>query len=247
MLDCWIGIGANLGDAHLAFSSAWDELHRLPEVVLKARSGLYQTHAVGQHAGGTFTNAALSLSTSLTPIELLDRLQSIETALGRRSGIRWGARPIDLDILFIDQLVIREPRLTIPHPAAWYRRFVIDPLAEIAPNLQNPQLHRTVADLRSRLLSRPLIVASAELTTAEFQLEFGALQTRFPQSQFVGSDSRDSSTVAIQFSGSPVAATDSTPIADLTNNPGDQTQRLVDFLTAALDEPVRVGDWAVDC
>jgi 2-amino-4-hydroxy-6-hydroxymethyldihydropteridine diphosphokinase len=248
MDGCWIGIGGNLGDAQLAFRSVWDHLRSEPKVVLKSRSGLYQTQPVGQHAGGSFTNAVFSLSTSLIPIELLELLQSIESELGRQRGVRWGARPIDLDILYIDQVVISEPRLIVPHPGAWYRRFVIDPLAEVAPDLRHPQLHQTVAELSKRLLSRPLVVACPEWTTSDLQTEFGDIQSQFPQAQLIGSDSESPAAVAVQLGSGPRAATrDGTPIADLTSTPGDRSQRLGDFLTAALDQPVRVGDWVVDC
>jgi hypothetical protein len=85
------------------------------------------------------------------------------------------------------------------------------------------------------------------MTTSDILREFGDIHSQFPQTQFVGCDSEVPATVAAQLSSQAAATTTvGTPIADLTNTPGDRSQRLVDFLTAALDEPARVGDWAVD-
>ncbi|HEY4260304.1 MAG TPA: 2-amino-4-hydroxy-6-hydroxymethyldihydropteridine diphosphokinase, partial [Schlesneria sp.] len=159
MRVCWIGIGGNLGNSHEVFDAAWDELAQQPDLQLVRRSGNYHTSPVGQYAGNTFSNAVFSLSTALEPAQLLTRLQAVEISLGRKKGIRWGSRPIDLDILFVDQLVMNEPSLTIPHRAAWYRRFVIDPMLEVAPALRHPLLNQTITELKVRLSTRPLIVA----------------------------------------------------------------------------------------
>src|SRR5690349_832055 len=105
MPDCWIGIGANIGDARAAFDAVWQSLGKHSAIHLRSRSGLYQTTPVGQQAGGLFTNAAVSLTTSLAPLELLGLLQQVESDLGRTRDLRWGPRPIDLDLLLFDQLV----------------------------------------------------------------------------------------------------------------------------------------------
>jgi len=88
-------------------------------------------------------------------------VQSIEADLGRARPFRWAPRPIDLDLLFYDSEIIDLPRLKVPHPAAWYRRFVLDPLVEIAPRFVHPEKLADIEALRQRLLGRPLVVAFA--------------------------------------------------------------------------------------
>lgn len=240
MRDCWIGIGGNLGNSREFFDAAWSELSLQPELQLGRRSGIYHTTPVGQAAGATYTNAVFSICTSLLPIELLTRLQAVEIALGRKRTVRWGSRPIDLDILFADQLVLDEPRLTIPHPAAWYRRFVIDPLHEVSPTLHHPVLRQTVAELKARLSIRPLIIASLDMPAP---LSTVAAE-RFLDARIVTGEHAAHAVIGFQLTGTPPATIlGGVPIADLTSTPGDANQRLTDFLTSVFDEPRRVGDW----
>ena len=246
MSESWIGIGANLGDARAAFDAAWLELGQHPAIQRRERSGIYQTNPVGAHAGGAFFNAVFSLTTTLPPVELLELLQAIETGLGRTRGVRWGPRPIDLDLLFVDQLVLSTSRLTLPHPAAWYRRFVIDPLAEVAPSLSHPLLHETVAQLHARLTTRPLIVACHDSALSSIASRQASLQTRFPDVQLVPAGSKaDPASIGIQLHADDPAGPSwhGVPVADLTTTPGDPVQRVTDFLMSVVDEPRRVGDW----
>jgi hypothetical protein len=91
---------------------------------------------------------------------LLARLLAVETELGRVRTTRWGPRTVDLDLLMFGNVVLDDgPALRVPHPACWYRRFVLDPLVEIAPDVVHPEKHLTIRDLRQRLLLRPLPVA----------------------------------------------------------------------------------------
>jgi hypothetical protein len=106
-------------------------------------------------------NAAAAIDTGLSPLELLDFMQSIETHLGRVRSIHWGPRTLDLDLLFYGSEIIDSARLVVPHPAAWYRRFVLDPLVEIAPHFVHPERQADFETLRSRLLPRPLVAALA--------------------------------------------------------------------------------------
>ena len=136
--------------------------------------------------------------------------------------------------------------MTLPHPAAWYRRFVIDPLAEVAPTLTHPLLHETVAQLHARLTTRPLIVACQDSALASIAAQQALLQTRFPEVQLVPARSTaDAASVCIRLhSGDPTNPSwHGVPVADLTTTPGDPLQRVVDFLTSVVDQPRRVGDW----
>ncbi|MBA3313896.1 MAG: 2-amino-4-hydroxy-6-hydroxymethyldihydropteridine diphosphokinase, partial [Planctomycetaceae bacterium] len=113
-----------------------------------AVSRIYSTPPMGSAAGGPFSNAAASIETSLDPIALLDRLLSVEDAMGRSRDVRWGPRSLDLDLIFYGSQIIDSPRLRVPHPGCWYRRFVLDPLDEVAPHAIHPETGQTVRELR---------------------------------------------------------------------------------------------------
>jgi 2-amino-4-hydroxy-6-hydroxymethyldihydropteridine diphosphokinase len=119
------------------------------------------TPALGP-AGRSFANAAAIVTTRLQPPELLQQLKDIEGAFGRRAGQRWGARVIDLDILLWSEGAWEEPGLIIPHPAMRIRRFVLDPLSEIASDWRDPISGATIRQLHARLArARPLTPAPA--------------------------------------------------------------------------------------
>ncbi|HEY3964877.1 MAG TPA: 2-amino-4-hydroxy-6-hydroxymethyldihydropteridine diphosphokinase [Planctomycetaceae bacterium] len=158
---CHISLGGNSGPVGETFLAALNRLRSTPGCSVVAVSRMFETTAVGEHAGGSFLNAVAELEAELDPIALLDLLQSIERDLGRVRSVHWGPRTIDLDLLYYGADVIDSPRLVVPHPAAWYRRFVLDPLVEIAPDLVHPIKRETMLALRDRLLMRPLPVAVA--------------------------------------------------------------------------------------
>jgi 2-amino-4-hydroxy-6-hydroxymethyldihydropteridine diphosphokinase len=161
MPRCYISLGGNLGAVGEAFDTALDRLGTAPGNSLIAVSSVHRTIPVGDRSGDAFLNAAAEIETLSSPLALLDLLQSIEVDLGRTKTFRWAPRPIDLDLLFYGSESIDLPRLTVPHPAAWYRRFVLDPLVEIAPRFVHPVKKADIETLRRRLLGRPLVVALA--------------------------------------------------------------------------------------
>ena len=142
-----IGIGSNLGDAQANCIKAVEKLGRLRATQVVKTSSLYKTEPVGYENQPWFVNCVVLLETRLPPAELLIHLQAIERSMGRKKGKKWGPRPIDLDILFYDDLIITDDDLIVPHPELQNRKFVLQPLVEIDPNKVHPVLKNTVRSL----------------------------------------------------------------------------------------------------
>jgi 2-amino-4-hydroxy-6-hydroxymethyldihydropteridine diphosphokinase len=147
-----IGLGSNVGRRRQTLGQAVERLGRQPGVALVAQSGWYATRAAGgpPHQR-SFFNAAALVDTSLAPESLLSVLQEIENTLGRHRAEPWGPRTIDLDLLLYDEQVLQSPLLTIPHPRMAWRRFVLEPAAEIAGEMVHPQIDWSIAQLLAHL------------------------------------------------------------------------------------------------
>ena len=141
----FVGLGSNLGDRERNLHEA---VERLREIGLVRVSAFGDTDPVGVVEQPNFLNAVAELSSDLSPRELLDRLLQIERELGRdrTKEERWGPRTIDLDLLLYGDEVVDEPGLTVPHPRLAERRFVLEPLHELAPDLVLPD-GRRIKDL----------------------------------------------------------------------------------------------------
>ncbi len=130
--DAFVALGANLGDARTALRQAIAAIARLPGTAVTAVSSFYRTAPVDSD-GPDYLNAVVRLRTACAPLELLDRLQSLEDAAGRQRPYRNAPRTLDLDLLVYDDLRLDHPRLQLPHPRMFERAFVLVPLDEIAP------------------------------------------------------------------------------------------------------------------
>jgi 2-amino-4-hydroxy-6-hydroxymethyldihydropteridine diphosphokinase len=136
MPRAFVAFGGNVGDARTTIANAIAALCDGDQVVLLARSSDYRTPPWGVTDQGDFINACIAVETRLSPRGLLDRAHAVERAFGRdrQRETRWGPRSIDIDIIDYDGMVLDDPLLTLPHPRALERAFVLVPLAEIAPD-----------------------------------------------------------------------------------------------------------------
>ncbi len=135
----YIGLGSNLATPLEQLRSALAALAALPHTRLIAQSSFYSSDPLGPADQPRYVNAVAALDTELSPLALLDALQTIELEQGRtRKAERWGPRTLDLDILLFGERLLDEPRLTVPHYHMHARAFVLYPLAEIAPDLKLP-------------------------------------------------------------------------------------------------------------
>jgi 2-amino-4-hydroxy-6-hydroxymethyldihydropteridine diphosphokinase len=147
--DAWIGFGSNLGDRRAAIEEALQRLGSHPEIDVVACSTIRETAPVGVGPDhGLYLNGVVQIRTTLSPRMLLDACQTIEMDMGRqRQAGEILPRRMDLDLLMVDDHVCAEPNLILPHPEAATRHFVLEPLAELDPDLVIPGTDRSVTDL----------------------------------------------------------------------------------------------------
>ena len=150
MRTAFVGIGSNLGEREINLERALELLSAEDGIEVSAVSEIRETEPVGPVEQGPFLNGAARLETSLAPRELLERLLAVENRLGRVRTERWGPRTIDLDLLLYGGETVDEPGLTVPHPRLHERRFALEPLADLDPELVVPGRGR-VADLLAEL------------------------------------------------------------------------------------------------
>ncbi len=152
MVRAFIGIGSNVGDRHAHCAEAQTRLGLLPTTEVFGVSPLVETQPAEGVAGGPFLNGVVELTTGLSPLDLLRALQAIEEAFGRPHAHAPGtARTIDLDILLYGDRVVRENGLEVPHPRLAQRRFVLEPLAALAPDVRHPVLNLSAVEMLRRL------------------------------------------------------------------------------------------------
>ncbi len=146
MKRVYLSLGSNVGDREERLQAAIDHLHGA-EFLITRFSPVYETEPRELRNQPWFLNLVVEAETSLFPMQLLRRIEKIELDLGRRRLVAKGPRTIDIDILFFGNFVIHTARLTVPHPRFAERRFVLAPMAELAPDLRDPVSRRTMREL----------------------------------------------------------------------------------------------------
>ena len=148
----FVSVGSNLGDKIENCQKGIDGLLADGRSVLVGSSSFYRTSPVDYKDQDWFVNRVVKIETALNPFDLLDKIQGIEKAMGRKTGtIRFGPRVLDLDIIFYDDQVVQTDTLEIPHPRMHKRRFVLKPICDIEPSMMHPLLGRDMQSLLSDL------------------------------------------------------------------------------------------------
>ena len=150
----FLALGANLGDPVTQLTEAVARLERA-EVAVVARSRLYRSAPLGPPGQPDYVNGAVEIATALEPEDLLAHTQSVEQAMGRVKTVRWGPRLVDIDIALFADRRHDTPDLTIPHRELTRRRFVLAPLADLAPEVIVPGTNRTITELLAALDDDP--------------------------------------------------------------------------------------------
>jgi 2-amino-4-hydroxy-6-hydroxymethyldihydropteridine diphosphokinase len=148
-----IGLGSNLGDRLANLTGAITALGEVSGITVRHVSPFHETKPVGGPPGqGMFLNAVVLIETELEALSLLHVLQEIETRFGRQRTVRWAERTLDLDLLLFDDLILDAPELCLPHPRMRTRRFVLEPLLEVAPGARDPVTRRPFAAILADLI-----------------------------------------------------------------------------------------------
>jgi 2-amino-4-hydroxy-6-hydroxymethyldihydropteridine diphosphokinase len=156
MNDVFLLLGSNLGDRNLFLQQAVKHIEQGIAPVVQL-SSVYETQSWGKTDLPDYLNQVILLKTDLSAHNVLQKILAIEDMMGRKREEKWGSRIIDIDILYYNAEIINEPGLQVPHPELHKRRFTIEPLAEIAPDLIHPVLHKTSLQLK-KILKDSLIV-----------------------------------------------------------------------------------------
>ena len=160
LVTAYLGLGSNLGDRHAALARALQLLNRADDILVRRCSTIYETEPWGYTDQPSFLNCVAEITTASSPSRLLETAKAIEQTLGRTAGIRYGPRPIDIDILLYGDAIVdlRVPDLHIPHLRILERAFVLVPLAEIAGNVRHPVCKELIADLAEAVDGKEKVV-----------------------------------------------------------------------------------------
>lgn len=234
MVKAGLALGGNLGDTIALLETAYQLLDDHPQIVVLKTSRNFTTSPVGVSAGNRFINSAALIETSLSAEALLDACQQIEYDAGRVREIHWGPRTLDVDIVYFGSEIIETERLTVPHPACWYRRFVLDPLCDIAGTTEHPVLGVNYSTLQSRLKTRPFTVDLSQLEPARRE------QLQSVLKDYQTAEESDGTTLAnLKLMDRPLQSRLQQKLGELYEHdlPGTFEDHLKDVLNAIFDEP----------
>ena len=151
MTKVYAGLGSNLGNKRENIIRAIDRIDAYEEICVKEKSGFYDTTPVGGPPQPDYVNCVIGLETEIEPQTLLKEFKKIEIELGRKPGVRWGPRVVDLDILLYGDRIVNDRNLKIPHECMHERVFVLGPLCEISPDIKHPVSGISISDLLETL------------------------------------------------------------------------------------------------
>jgi 2-amino-4-hydroxy-6-hydroxymethyldihydropteridine diphosphokinase len=167
MKTAYLSLGSNVGDRKANLRDALRRLREPEKLEIARISPLYETEPVDVESQPWFLNIAVQIETSLFPMQLLGRIGRVEEAMGRKRVRAKGPRPIDIDIVLYGSFVIETPKLTVPHPRMKERRFVLEPMVELAPDLRHPVTRQSMRELlgaikgqKTRRIAEPLTADS---------------------------------------------------------------------------------------
>lgn len=145
-----LSLGSNVGDRQSNLSAAINRISKIPAMLLK-KSSVYQTAPWGNADQPDFYNQVVEIETAFEALPLMEKLLSIEASMGRKRNEKWEPRIIDIDILFFNEEILKTDKLTIPHKLLHERKFVLEPLYDILPDKNHPELQRNISSLLSDL------------------------------------------------------------------------------------------------
>ena len=151
MTKVYAGLGSNLGNKRENIIKAIDRLNACEGICVKEKSGFYNTAPVGGPLQPDYVNCVIGMETEIEPQVLLEEFKKIEIGLGRKPGVRWGPRVVDLDILLYGNRIVDEHNLKIPHERMHERAFVLEPLCEISPDIKHPVSGISISELLEKL------------------------------------------------------------------------------------------------
>ncbi|KHE91263.1 MAG: 2-amino-4-hydroxy-6-hydroxymethyldihydropteridine diphosphokinase [Candidatus Scalindua rubra] len=151
MTKVYAGLGSNLGNKIENIIRAIDRIDAHEEICVKEKSGFYNTTPVGGPSQPDYVNCVIGLETEIEPQTLLKEFKEIEIELGRKPGVRWGPRVVDIDILLYGDRIVNDSNLKIPHERMHERVFVLEPLYEISPDIKHPVSGISISELLEKL------------------------------------------------------------------------------------------------
>ena len=151
MTKVYAGLGSNVGNKRENILRAIDRIDAYEEICVKEKSGFYDTTPVGGPPQPDYVNCVIGLETEIEPQALLKEFKKIEVELGRKPGVRWGPRVVDLDILLYGGRVVNDHSLKIPHERMHERFFVLEPLCEISPDIKHSVSGMSISELLEKL------------------------------------------------------------------------------------------------